>query len=169
LTDDVLLGNWLRLPGRHHTLSHFSQFWEGARWLKGAAAIMRMIDITGDSPSLIPSEARDHEPSTDRAGRTKKWPTLPDDEWRWPPIDRVLARLTGVSGGPRQFHARCPAHNDHHPSLSVTEADDGRVLVHCFAGCEFFEIARSLDLQPSDFFPRRTARSRASRRRGRVP
>ena len=31
--------------------------------------------------------------------------------------------------------ARCPAHNDHHPSLSLTETQNGRVLVKCHAGC----------------------------------
>jgi hypothetical protein len=31
--------------------------------------------------------------------------------------------------------ARCPAHEDGSPSLSLTERD-GRVLVHCHAGCE---------------------------------
>jgi len=32
--------------------------------------------------------------------------------------------------------ACCPAHDDRNPSLSLKEADDGRVLVHCHAGCE---------------------------------
>ena len=31
--------------------------------------------------------------------------------------------------------ARCPAHDDHSPSLSISEADD-RLLVHCHAGCD---------------------------------
>ncbi len=31
--------------------------------------------------------------------------------------------------------ARCPAHNDRHPSLSITERD-GKLLVKCFAGCD---------------------------------
>jgi hypothetical protein len=30
--------------------------------------------------------------------------------------------------------ARCPAHDDHSPSLSITDRD-GRLLVHCHAGC----------------------------------
>lgn len=33
----------------------------------------------------------------------------------------------------KQVH--CPAHDDEHPSLSVDTGHDGRVLVHCFAGC----------------------------------
>jgi hypothetical protein len=31
--------------------------------------------------------------------------------------------------------ARCPAQNDQTPSLSIQGADDGMVLLHCFAGC----------------------------------
>lgn len=30
----------------------------------------------------------------------------------------------------------CPAHEDHNPSLSLTEAKGGRILVKCHAGCE---------------------------------
>ena len=32
--------------------------------------------------------------------------------------------------------ARCPAHDDHMPSLSITDADDGKALARCHAGCE---------------------------------
>ena len=31
--------------------------------------------------------------------------------------------------------ARCPAHQDRTPSLSIGAADDGKVLIHCHAGC----------------------------------
>ena len=42
-----------------------------------------------------------------------------------------------LEGKPRGsgWTARCPAHNDTHPSLSVSESSDGRVLIYCFAGC----------------------------------
>src|SRR5262249_12866760 len=32
--------------------------------------------------------------------------------------------------------ARCPAHDDREPSLSIGETRDGKVLVHCHAGCD---------------------------------
>ncbi len=31
--------------------------------------------------------------------------------------------------------ARCPAHKDRNSSLSITASNDGKVLVHCHAGC----------------------------------
>lgn len=32
--------------------------------------------------------------------------------------------------------ALCPAHNDKNPSLSLTDGENGKLLVHCHAGCE---------------------------------
>ena len=38
---------------------------------------------------------------------------------------------------------RCPAHDDHRPSLSITETPEGKLLLYCFAGCSFDEIIRA--------------------------
>jgi putative DNA primase/helicase len=47
----------------------------------------------------------------------------------------LLGRLEGLRPqGPHSWMARCPAHDDKDPSLSVA-LRDGRVLLHCFAGC----------------------------------
>jgi hypothetical protein len=50
-------GNWLRLPGRHHTRNHWSHVWDGSTWLKGAAAVAFILSLRGDPPALIPIEA----------------------------------------------------------------------------------------------------------------
>jgi hypothetical protein len=47
-------GNWLRVPGRHHTREHWSRVWDGSRWLDGTSAIDVILALTGDSPDLIP-------------------------------------------------------------------------------------------------------------------
>jgi putative DNA primase/helicase len=47
--------------------------------------------------------------------------------------------------------ARCPAHDDRTPSLSIGERD-GKVLFHCFAGCSQSKVRRALidrGLRPS--------------------
>ena len=55
-----------------------------------------------------------------------------------------LDRLQGVRKSGTGYNARCPAHDDANPSLSITEGDDGKVLVHCFAGCTFEAIRDAL-------------------------
>jgi hypothetical protein len=40
--------------------------------------------------------------------------------------------------------ARCPAHDDHEPSLSIRQADDGKVLVRCHAGCDQVAVIEAL-------------------------
>jgi hypothetical protein len=54
-------GNWLRVPGRHHSRPHWSRVWGGSCWLTGAEAIAFLLAIAGDTPGLIPAEARAHE------------------------------------------------------------------------------------------------------------
>src|SRR5207249_4880532 len=55
-------GNWLRLPGRHHTRPHWSRVWDGAGWREGAEAVAFLLTVSGDYPGLIPAEAQEHEP-----------------------------------------------------------------------------------------------------------
>jgi len=40
--------------------------------------------------------------------------------------------------------ARCPAHDDRSPSLSLGEGQGGRLLLHCFAGCSFEAVRDAL-------------------------
>ena len=47
----------------------------------------------------------------------------------------------------------CPAHADREPSLSVGEGSDGRVLLHCFAGCAPDAIAKAVGLELVQLFP----------------
>ena len=57
----------------------------------------------------------------------------------------------------RGYTARCPAHEDRTASLSLSEADDGRVLLHCFAGCGAGDVVAALGLSLGDLFPRQIA------------
>ena len=40
--------------------------------------------------------------------------------------------------------ARCPAHEDREPSLSITDAKSGKVLVRCHAGCDQRQVIAAL-------------------------
>ena len=50
-------GNWLRLPGRHHSRDHHTRVWDGLRWLDGSEAVRAILATKGDDPGLIPAEA----------------------------------------------------------------------------------------------------------------
>jgi hypothetical protein len=65
-------------------------------------------------------------------------------------IDEFVARLERRKPSGKGWTARCPAHEDRHASLSVSEGDDGRILVHCFAGCRPEEVVAALGLTMAD-------------------
>lgn len=70
------------------------------------------------------------------------------------PSDAVLDRLKAVKRtGSGTWMARCPAHEDKRPSLSIREGDDGRVLLYDFAGCSVEAIVSALGLDLADLFP----------------
>ena len=69
------------------------------------------------------------------------------------PIDRVLSACQGVTRGSSGWTALCPAHEDSSPSLSISEADDGKVLIHCLAGCAVKGVVAGLGLEMRDLFP----------------
>jgi 5S rRNA maturation endonuclease (ribonuclease M5) len=72
-------------------------------------------------------------------------------------LDRVLDRLEGVRPRRGGYRALCPAHADRNPSLSISEGDDGRVLLYCHAGCSPEAVLGSIGLDWSDLFANETA------------
>jgi hypothetical protein len=48
-------GNWLRLPGRHHTRAYWGRVWDSERWLGDGRAIDYSLGLRGDDPGLIPA------------------------------------------------------------------------------------------------------------------
>lgn len=83
------------------------------------------------------------------------------------PADVLLARLERVSqSGVDRWRARCPAHDGKSQSLSIRETDDGRVLVHCFAGCDVTDVLAAVGLTVSKLFPARLGQHIASSRSG---
>jgi hypothetical protein len=69
--------------------------------------------------------------------------------------ETILSRLEGVRRSGNAWIARCPAHKDKSPSLSIAIGHDGRILVHCFAGCAVHLILSALGLQLNDLFAQR--------------
>ena len=68
----------------------------------------------------------------------------------------LLARLDGVKRtGEGRWVARCPAHEDRSPSLSVRELPDGRVLLHDFGGCSVQDVLVAIGMTMRDLHPER--------------
>jgi hypothetical protein len=68
------------------------------------------------------------------------------------PLDRVLNRLESVQAQNGHFMALCPAHADRHRSLSVSEGEDGRVLIKCFTGCNFEDVVAAMGMETTDLY-----------------
>ena len=82
------------------------------------------------------------------------------------PIETVVARLgDSVRRSGAGWIGRCPAHDDRAPSLSATEGDDGRVLLHCHAGCSPEDVVAALGLTMADLFPGESRQVRRARAR----
>lgn len=68
--------------------------------------------------------------------------------------EALLSRLDKPKRtGPETWIARCPAHADKSPSLSVRDGGDGRVLVLCRAGCETSSVLAAVGLDFDALFP----------------
>ena len=68
-------------------------------------------------------------------------------------INTVLQRLDKVQRiGSDRYKALCPAHDDLSPSLAIKD-DDGRLLLHCFGGCETLSVLGAIGLEFADIMP----------------
>lgn len=79
------------------------------------------------------------------------------------PLETILLRLNKVQRSGAGYKAICPAHDDRSPSLSIREGTDGRVLLHCFAGCDLRPIVAAMGLRTADLFHAENVSSRTVR------
>jgi hypothetical protein len=59
----------------------------------------------------------------------------------------IEAKLDGLKKSGDGWIARCPCHDDHNPSLSLTVTADGKVLAKCHAGCDQQQLVDELGLR----------------------
>jgi hypothetical protein len=69
-----------------------------------------------------------------------------------PAVENLVSRVHAQRSG-KGWLARCPAHDDRNPSLSIDEGADGRALIKCHAGCDNTAILASLGMKSRDLFP----------------
>jgi hypothetical protein len=75
----------------------------------------------------------------------------------------ILDRLDKAKQtAPGRWLACCPAHDDRSPSLSVREADEGRVLLYCHAGCDTEDVLAAVGLTMTDLFAKPLDHQRAT-------
>lgn len=68
-------------------------------------------------------------------------------------IDNLLSRLQKVKRtANNSWLACCPAHDDKTPSLTVSDRD-GRILIHCFAGCSTEDVIGAIGMDWEDIMP----------------
>ena len=70
----------------------------------------------------------------------------------------VASRLEGVRPSGDGYIARCPAHDDRSPSLSVSVNDTGKLLIHCHAGCDQRTVLDAIQATPQMLDPEREER-----------
>jgi hypothetical protein len=66
--------------------------------------------------------------------------------------DAFLQLLDGTRRTSRGWRAHCPAHQGKSLSLSIREAEDGRILVHCFVGCSTQTVCEALHIPLRELF-----------------
>jgi len=77
------------------------------------------------------------------------------------PVEHLVQRLNARRNG-KGWIAKCPAHDDRTPSLSIDEGADGRALIKCHAGCSTDDVIGALGLTRRDLFPATTTHQRDS-------
>lgn len=85
------------------------------------------------------------------------------------PVQAILDRLDNVKQtGPKQWIARCPAHEDRTPSLSISRGNDGRAILHCHGGCDTKDILAAIGIELRDLFPPTVNNKPKAKTKGRI-
>ena len=82
------------------------------------------------------------------------------------PAEKFLSRVDGVKQtGPGRWIFRVPTRKDKRPSGSARELEDGRLLIHDFAGDSVPEILAAVGLEMTDLFPEKITTDKRGERR----
>ena len=73
------------------------------------------------------------------------------------PTNRIIAALEDHGCEPNRSDntcsSKCPAHDDHNPSLSVSDGDNGGAVLRCHRGCEPEAVVAALGMTMADLMP----------------
>ena len=80
-------------------------------------------------------------------------------------IEIITSKLEKIKRtGTGRWMASCPSHTDKTASLSLRQLDDGRILLHCCAGCNVDEVLSAIGMTINDLFPQRLQDGKPERR-----
>jgi len=86
------------------------------------------------------------------------------------PTETIIGALRDGGCDPKQsgsgWAAKCPAHDDRTPRLSIGTGEGGRALVHCQAGCDTSGVLKEIGSKQSDLFAKPTTNGTAHRNGG---
>jgi hypothetical protein len=69
-------------------------------------------------------------------------------------LSELISRLDAVRRiTDSRYMAKCPAHSDGDPSLSIKQLPDSRILIKCFAGCGALEVLEAVGLDWGALMP----------------
>lgn len=74
-------------------------------------------------------------------------------------LESALGEISRTGDG--EWECKCPAHDDHKPSLWIKHRAD-KIVISCRAGCDWREVLAAANLEPGDLFL--TDKPRTSRR-----
>ena len=105
--------------------------------------------VPGAAPAAQPAKAAPELPLKDTCPSVRRAPSGGLGAQRsLPDINEWLAALEAAGCKPKRsgngYSARCPAHEDRDPSLSLAEGDHQAVVVKCHKGCSFEAIRAAL-------------------------
>lgn len=67
--------------------------------------------------------------------------------------EEILRLLKGVKPAGDGWMALCPSHDDNDASLSISTGTDGKILLHCHAGCDAEQVCAAIGIKTKDLFP----------------
>lgn len=97
------VGNWLRLPGRHHTKPHWSRLaWPGGAWQSGGGAARMLFDWPASDPSAVPPLDAYAAIETPPPARRQQFPKLLVGSARSERIEHYVERVPHGGAGTRR-------------------------------------------------------------------
>lgn len=82
-------GNWLRVPGRHHSRDYWSVAWDGTKWMTPDETVEYILSIAGDDVGNIPSDAYPTAPEPKQTRTTPTTRAEGEEETPWDYFNRT--------------------------------------------------------------------------------